>query len=451
MISQTKTSSINQEILKLAIPSILANITVPLVGMVDIAIVGHISDATSIGGIAIGTMLFDLLYWNFSFLRVGTGGLTAQAYGKGDTQAQISHLIIGIRNAIVISLIIWLLQWWFVDIVLYFVPCTKQVAEFANRYFFIRIWAAPATLSLMVLKGWYIGMQNSIIPMVCDITVNVVNMLASFILAFYTPLCIIGVAYGTVIAQYVGLIVALVPLKYVLRKSQFAHTLTCHSILTSIFALHHNATKAEQKQSTPLNLLLFIRSSCMLAIYVGFTSLTSLYGDESLAIGTIMMKLFMLFSYLIDGFAYAGEALTGRFIGAGNYQKLVQSTKALIIWTLGISLLFTILFTFGGKWMFSLMTSSIEIIEHSQPYLPWLIAMPIFGCFAFMWDGIFEGATSGKYLMLCMLYSLIGFFGCFYALKDSIGIQAIYVSYFAHLLIRALYLTFKYPTILHKV
>lgn len=203
--------SIHREILRLAVPSILANITIPLVGLVDTAIVGHISDASAIGGIAIGTMLFDLLYWNFGFLRVGTSGLTAQAYGREKTHpdppqegegSEVGSLLFrSLRVALIGALACIAIQWLFVKGVLALVPCSAEVAAFAERYFFVRIWAAPATLSLMALKGWFIGMQDTVSPMATDIFVNVVNMLASYVLAVYTPLGGVGVAWGTLIAQ----------------------------------------------------------------------------------------------------------------------------------------------------------------------------------------------------------------------------------------------------------
>ena len=211
--------SIHREILRLAVPSILANITIPLVGLVDTAIVGHISDASAIGGIAIGTMLFDLLYWNFGFLRVGTSGLTAQAYGREKTHPDSPHegrgsevgslLFRSLRVALIGALACIAIQWLFVKGVLALVPCSAEVAAFAERYFFVRILAAPATLSLMALKGWFIGMQDTVSPMATDILVNVVNMLASYVLAVYTPLGGVGVAWGTLIAQYAGLVLAI--------------------------------------------------------------------------------------------------------------------------------------------------------------------------------------------------------------------------------------------------
>ena len=177
--------TINKDILKLAIPSILANITVPLVGMVDIAVAGHLdaSAATMIGGIAIGSMLFDLLYWNFGFLRVGTGGLAAQAYGRGDRRECTRILARALGISLVSALVLIAIQWIFVKAAFLVVDCTPEVRDLASQYFYIRIWAAPATLGLMALKGWFIGMQDSVSPMITDLTVNGMNVLMSVILS----------------------------------------------------------------------------------------------------------------------------------------------------------------------------------------------------------------------------------------------------------------------------
>ena len=304
--------SLNSQILRLAIPSILANITIPLVGVVDTAIVGHIANATFIGGIAVGTMLFDLLYWNFGFLRVGTSGMTAQAFGRGDRIECARLLSQSVGIAMMGAALIWLLQWLFVTTVLAIVPCSAEVAAFARDYFFVRVWAAPATLSLMAFKGWFIGMQDTVSPMITDIVVNVVNMVVSYVLAVYTPLGAMGVAYGTVAAQFTGLLLALVICLFKYKD-----------VLQDVLQLLGDKTTKlfggqEMKRFLSLNGNLFIRSLCFMVVYVGFTSLASKYGDVELAVSTIMMKLFMLFSYFVDGFAYAGEALVGKEIGASS-------------------------------------------------------------------------------------------------------------------------------------
>ena len=222
--------SINKDILKLAVPSILANITVPLVGMADIAVAGHLdaNAAVMIGGIAIGTMLFDLLYWNFGFLRVGTGGLAAQAYGAGNRRECARILTRAFGMAMACALVLIAVQWLFVKAAFLVVDCTPQVQDLASRYFFIRIWAAPATLSLMAFKGWFIGMQDSVSPMVTDLVVNGMNVLMSIVLALgvsfigYEGMGFSGIAAGTVVAQYSGLFVALIIVAVRYRKNTLA-------------------------------------------------------------------------------------------------------------------------------------------------------------------------------------------------------------------------------------
>ena len=436
--------SLHHEVLRLAVPSILANITVPLVGMVDIAIAGHISDASAIGGIAIGAMLFDLLYWNFGFLRVGTGGMTAQAFGRGDFRGASEILVQSLTIAIGATLLIWALQWLFLRVAMALIPCSAEVAMFARRYFFIRIWAAPATLSLMALKGWFIGMQDTVSPMACDITVNVVNMAASFALAVWTPLGALGVAWGTLIGQYTGLLVAAILLWRKLRTKFNSCTPELQKIFTP--ELLKNALRwSKLRRLFVLNGNLFIRALCFMVVYVGFTSLTSRYGDGPLAVGSIMMKLFMLFSYFIDGFAYAAEALTGRFVGARDSLNLRRSNRILFIWTLAIGAVFTLLYALTGEGMVRLMTSDASVIAGSHPFLPWLVAMPLVSCLAFLWDGIFIGATAARPLRNSMIGAAVGFVVAAIALQPLWGIQAIYVAYFVHLVVRVLWLTAAWP------
>ncbi|MBQ1673065.1 MAG: MATE family efflux transporter, partial [Bacteroidales bacterium] len=252
---------INREVVRLAVPSILANITVPLVGLVDTAVSGHLGDASLIGGIAIGTMLFDLLYWNMGFLRVGTGGITAQAYGRSDRKAAIGTFSQGIATALAVSLLLLVLQWGFVELMLRLVPCSPEVGQVARQYFYIRIWAAPATLSLFVFKGWFIGMQNTVFPMITDLWVNLANMLASWLLSFYTPLGIKGIAYGTLIAQWTGLLLA-----FLLMRSRYRDLLQSTTIL-------HSMKWKYFKRFFSVNSQLFVRSLMMLVVYEGFTIL----------------------------------------------------------------------------------------------------------------------------------------------------------------------------------
>ena len=432
--------SLNSQILRLAIPSILANITIPLVGIVDTAIVGHIANATYIGGIAIGTMLFDLLYWNFGFLRVGTSGMTAQAYGRGDGVECARLLTQSVSIALIGAAVLWLIQWLFVTAVLAIVPCSTEVAAFAREYFFIRIWAAPATLSLMAFKGWFIGMQDTVSPMITDIVVNVVNMTVSYVLAVYTPLGALGVAYGTLVAQFTGLLLALVIclFKYKTVVQEIVRLLCDKAI--RLFG------DKEMKRFMSLNANLFVRSLCFMVVYVGFTSLASQYGDVELAVSTIMMKLFMLFSYFVDGFAYAGEALVGKEWGASRSlasspHRLVRIVRLLFAWSLGVGLLFTLLFAVWSEECYLAMTNNMEVLSRLGDYTLWLIAMPLVSTLAFMWDGVYAGATAGKQIRNAMIYAALGFVTCYLATYWWLGIQGLYIAYFAHLVARVVYLT----------
>lgn len=459
---------INKDILKLAIPSILANITVPIVGMVDIAVAGHLDTqaATMIGGIAIGTMLFDLLYWNFGFLRVGTGGLTAQAYGRGDRKecAKILARATGISLACAFALIA--IQWIFVKAAFLVVDCTPEVRELASQYFFIRIWAAPATLSLMAFKGWFIGMQDSVSPMLTDLIVNGMNVLMSFVLALgvsaigYDGMGFAGIAAGTVVAQYSGLLAAVLLLAF----KYWRNTVSAldMSDLKNVFR------GSETRRFFVMNTDLFVRSLCFIAIYIGFTVISARYGDLLLAVSSIMMKLLMIFSYFTDGFAYAGEALTGRYIGAGDRPMLRQTVKWTFIWSMSIAVLFMGIYHFAGVPLLRMMTSDPLVVEAAGEYLPWLLLMPVIGCAAFTWDGIYIGATASRDIRNSMLWAVVGFAVVWLAgitflnlsgMSDVVSPQSaeatgygriamhiLMAAYFAHLLARTLYLSAKSST-----
>ena len=429
----------NKRILQLAVPSILANITIPLVGVVDTAIVGHISDASAIGGIAIGTMLFDLLYWNFGFLRVGTSGMTAQAFGRGDLKECTRLLTQSLGIVGIATMAIWVLQWLFVTAVLACVPCSPEVASFAREYFFVRIWAAPATLSLLAMKGWFIGMQDTVSPMAVDILVNVVNMVVSYVLAVHTPLGPIGVAYGTLVAQYSGLVLAVMILwlKYHLQSTRAE--------------LRAALRWDRMRRLMQLNGNLFIRSLCFMVVYVGFTSLASKYGDTELAVSAILMKLFMLFSYFVDGFAFAGEALVGRYIGERAPQMTRRAVRLLFNWSLGVGLIFTAVYALWGDDCIRLITTDMMVIDGARPYMAWLIAMPIVSTLAFMWDGVYVGATAGIQIRNSMIWAAVAFVGAYLACYRWIGVQAIYVAYFAHLVARVVYLSLQWKPLFNSI
>ena len=448
---------INKSILKLAVPSIIANITVPLVGMADVAIAGHLNAdaATLIGGIAIGSMLFDLLYWNFGFLRVATGGLAAQAFGRGDRKDCATILARALAMSMAIAAVLLAIQWIFVKAAFLVVDCSEEVRALATRYFFIRIWAAPATLSLMALKGWFIGMQDSVSAMVCDITVNVVNIVMSVILALGLTIGGIslipsigfsGIAAGTVLAQWTGLLTAISIVLFKYRRNTISFL--DKNDLRSIF------DGEQTRRFFSMNSDLFIRSLCFIAIYIGYTIISARYGDTLLAVSSILMKLLMIFSYFTDGFAYAGEALTGRYIGAKDGANVRATVKWTFVWSMGLALLFIGIYHFGGNGLLHAMTSDESVIAAARGYMPWLLLMPVVGCAAFTWDGIFIGATASKEMRNSMLWSVVAFAAIYCSgvliLSPQQGVQYekaamhfLMAAYFAHLVARTVYMSIK--------
>lgn len=419
----------NRTVLKLAIPSIFANITVPLVGMADTAIAGRMGDASVLGGIAIASMLFDLLYWNMGFLRMGTGGMVAQAYGRRDFREAMNVYALGMATALGFAFLFLVLQYLYVEVAFHFIECSPQVEVLAREYFFIRIWAAPATLSLNVFKGFFIGMQNAVSPMAVDVTVNISNVLFSIFFAFYAGLGFSGIAWGTLVAQYTGMALAITLMLVYYRK------------LFHYIDLKSSLKLQKVKRFFMLNADLFVRSLSFLFIYAGLTSIAAKYGDVALAVSSIMMKLMLLYSYFVDGFAYAGEALSGRYIGARDKDSLRRAVKVIFIWCGGIGVVSTFGYWAGGEWLFKFMATDPVVIAESARFLPWLLIMPLVSCVAFTWDGIYIGATATRAIRNSMLWAVVGFFLSYWIFREPYGVQSLWVGYMVHLVVRTVYLT----------
>lgn len=455
--------NLSREILRLAVPSILANITVPLVGMVDLAVVGHLptgSSASLIGGISIGTMLFDLLYWNFGFLRAGTGGLTAQAYGQqaaGLGGASVGDILQrALRIALLSGIGLIVLQWAVVALAFLVVDCSPEVRTLATQYFHIRIWAAPATLSLFAFKGWFIGLQDSVRPMTADLLVNGVNIVLSIFLGM--ELGFVGVALGTVVAQLSGFL-------YCVLAARHRLSLGRKSLILSSLGFSLSADQPKEKKLSggntanystsdffTLNRDLFLRSIGLIAVYIGFTVLSARYGDLMLAVSAILMKLLMIFSYFTDGFAYAGEALTGRFIGERSADGVRATVRQTFAWSAGVAVLFMLLYGAGGVPLFRLMTSDAAVVDAGRQFLPWLLLMPPIGCAAFVWDGIYIGATVSRDLRNSCILCALGFFAVWFAgialsggtnVEPAAAIHVLMTAYFTHLAVRTVYLTLR--------
>lgn len=416
----------NKRILGLAVPSIISNITVPLLGLVDVSIVGHLGSATYIGAIAVGGMLFSMIYWIFGFLRMGTSGLTAQAYGRRDLAEVILSFVRSVGIAFGLGLLLILLQYPILKVAFMLIDATPAIKELASLYFRICIWGAPAVLGLYSFAGWFVGMQNSRFPMYIAITQNVVNIAASLFFVFVWNRGVAGVAMGTLVAQYAGLLMAsLLWYGYYRRLWPKLNwkMLTDYEAMRSFFILNRD---------------IFFRTLCLVAVTTYFTSRGAEQGDVILAVNTLLMQLFTLYSYIMDGFAYAGEALTGRYVGAHNRVDLERMIRALFAWGIGLALTFTLLYGIGGSSFLGLLTNEREVLNASSDYFYWVLAIPLAGMAAFLWDGIYIGATASRQMLYSMLVASASFFLLQGLLQQQMGNHALWMAFIVYLFLRGL-------------
>lgn len=396
---------LNKKIINLTIPNIITNITVPLLGMVDTAIVGHISDggmqADYIGAIAIGSMIFNFIYWNFGFLRMGTSGFTAQAYGAKDKNEQIDILIRSVFIAISAAFILLCLQYPIAQLCSLVIEDRNNVMSFALQYFYIRIWAAPATLGMYALKGWFIGMQDSKTPMWISIMINVVNIVFDIFFVMHLGMKIDGVAYATVIAQYSGLLTTL-----------FIFFRKYNKTFSPSFSRAISMSK--MKVFFKVNGDIFLRTVCIIAVTTYFTIASSKMEYPLLAVNTLIMQLFSLFSYFMDGFAYASESLCGRFSGAGDKQSLRRTVNLVILWGVVLAGLCMIVYGFFSQDILSLLTNQQDVIQTSRKYLLWTILIPLAGFLAFLFDGILIGMIKSVIMRNAMFVATASFFLIFF-------------------------------------
>ena len=416
----------NKKILQLAIPSIVSNITVPLLGLIDVAIVGHLGSAAYIGAIAVGGMLFNIIYWLFGFLRMGTSGMTSQAFGQRDLKEVTRVLLRAVGVGLFIALCLLLLQYPIRKIAFLLIDATPEVRELATVYFNICVWGAPAVLGLYGFAGWFIGMQNSRFPMFIAITQNVVNIVASLSFVYLLDMKIEGVALGTLIAQYAGFFMAsLLWLRYYGR-------------LKIAFRWQEIIGKTAMKRFFQVNSDIFFRTLCLVAVTTFFTSTGARQGDVVLAVNTLLMQLFTLFSYIMDGFAYAGEAMTGRYIGARNNTGLQRMIRLLFRWGWGLSLSFTILYMIGGQDFLGLLTNDTTVINAAGSYYYWVLAIPLAGFAAFLWDGILIGATATRLMLYSMLVASGMFFLIYYIFYALMGNHALWMAFLIYLSLRGI-------------
>ena len=416
----------NREILQIALPSIVSNITVPLLGLIDVTIVGHLGAASYIGAIAVGGMLFNIIYWIFGFLRMGTGGMTSQAYGRGDEAEMMRLLTRSTGVGMLIALTLIVLQYPIERTAFSLIETTPEVERLAATYFRICIWGAPAVLGLYSFSGWFIGMQNSRYPMFIAITQNIVNILMSLVLVYGLEMKIEGVAIGTLVAQYAGWLMAIG-----LWMHRYMH-------LRPYAELRSLTDKGAMRRFFQVNRDIFLRTLCLVSVTVFFTEAGAAQGEVILAVNTLLMQLFTLFSYIMDGFAYAGEALAGKHIGADNRPALRTMVRQLFVWGIALALAFTLIYGIGGEGFLSLLTNEESVITASSTYFYWVLAIPLAGFAAFLYDGIFIGATATGLMLRAMFVASVAFFLIYFGCREAMGNHALWLAFITYLSLRGI-------------
>ena len=423
----------NRSILKLAIPNIISNITVPLLGLVDMILMGHLSSPIYIGAIALGGTIFSILYSFFSFLRAGTTGFTSQSYGEGN-HSEISYsLYRSLTVALFASLLILSLQSPIARVSYLLLDGSDDVKQLAITYFFIRIWAAPANMLLYCFNGWFVGMQNTKIPMAIAITTNVMNIVLSTIFVMVFNKDVVGVALGTVIAQYCGLAVAIF---FIFYKYKEYLVKASPSTLFEFDKL---------KVFFKVNIDLMIRSILLVFSIAFFTNQSAKLGDDILSINMILLQFFYIFSYFTDGFAYAGEALVGKFKGANDGKSLKLTVRQLFKWGAFISIPFSALYMLFPTTFVKIISDNQDIIGQIQPYYPYLAAIPVITFAAFLWDGIYIGATASKAIRnTIIISSLLVFLPLWWLLVPSYGNHGLWIAFLSFMLARGITMTVSY-------
>ena len=423
---------INREILRLALPNIVSNITVPLMGIASTAIAGHWgTDSTAtIGALAIGVSIFNFIYWNCSFVRMGTSGLTAQAFGAGDFR-ECTHML---ARAVVVAIAMGLLTLALQSPIGKLALWAMNGDEMTRAYYYARIWAVPAGILLFGLNGWFTGMQNAVIPMFTAITVNVIHIACSLWFAFGFDLGIVGIAYASVLAQWTGVLFAIV-----LLIGKF------HCVLTPIDWAEVFDLK-RLKTFFSINRDIILRTFCIVIVYTNL-----------LAVNTVLLQLFTLFSYMNDGFAYAAEALTGRFIGARKAIRLQKSIRGCLLWGSAVSAVFVGIYLVGRHDLLALFVSdtanAAQIIDTAGRYIIWIILIPLACTMPFIMDGIMVGATETRIMRNSMFLATAAYFAVYYGGYRFIGNDALWLAFTLYMFLRGVlqyYLSDRLRTIYRK-
>ena len=422
----------NREILRIALPAILANITIPLLGLLDTAIAGHLGSATYLGAIAVASMIFNLVYWNFGFLRMSTSGLTAQSYGRGDHAGCVAVLRQSCVVALAVALGIVVLQAPLLRLALRVIGPSPQVSAMAAQYYRICVWGAPPVLLMMSAKGWLLGMQDSRGAMMVSIVVNVLNIVASLLAVYVFRQGFIGIAIGTLAAEWIGLAYTgwLVSRRISVEKA-------------SAEAAIATSASVSFKRFFSVSGDIFVRSFLLMLVNLAVTAIGARSGDLVLAANSLIQQLNTLFAYFLDGIAFAGEALVGKYFGAGNTARLRLCVRRLFVWAMVLTSFFTLFYAFP-QLAFYLLTDDAPVIVTAMDYRWWCALLPIAGMAAFVWDGVFIGLTRTRGMLIAVAVASVVFFPLYALLPPALGNHRLWLAFVVYLAMRGVVQTALY-------
>jgi len=415
----------NKEILRLAVPNILSNLSIPLLSTVDTALMGRLSEV-HLGAVGLAAMIFNFVYWNFGFLRMGTTGITAQYYGSGDKAGMIETLVRASVVAVALGVLLLVLQWPLREGGIVLMQTDSAIAPHVAHYFNIRIWAAPATLLSYAAMGWFFGMQNAVYPLIITIGVNVLNIIVSYILVFKFNMEIAGVAWGTVVAQYFGLLLAV--LLFATRYKSYFHELR-REVIFEWDAF---------KRFLEINRDIFLRTLSLTFAFGFFYSQSSTVGEGMLAVNIILLQYVNWLSYAIDGFAFATESIVGKYFGANKPEMTIKAIKYNFVWGFVVAVLFAVTYGVGGEWLLRVFTDQTAIITDAKPYMVWMILIPLLGFSCYIWDGVYVGLTASVAMRDSMAIALVIFLASYYALLNDYGNHGLWLSLVIFLAARGL-------------
>ena len=392
---------------KLAMPMIMANISIPILGMVDTAVVGHLDSAHYLGAVAIGTLIFSFLFWGFGFLRMATTGLTAQAVGNQDSSQSQQILLQAIYFALLIALFILLFQQAISQIAFHYIDSSELVKTSARQYFDIRIWSTPAILVNYVIWGWLIGNEATKSTLYLVLTVNITNIILDILFVNFLGMDVNGVALASVIAEYSGLLLGL----FMLHKRGIE--------LISFKSTLDSFNKKQPYEVLTLHGNIFLRTLCLIFSFAFFTIQSAKYGDNVLAANSVLLNFITFMAFVLDGFANATEVLSGKAIGRKNHQQLYRVVFITGILSLSMAIVFSLSYQLFGRHIITLLTSIPDVINIANQHLTWLAIAPLIGFWSYLFDGLFIGATRSREMRNTMLFStFICYLPAWYFLQD---------------------------------